>query len=167
MGKTTNVNQMKSINMQAVKVLRTAANINEQYCISYDEPLDEEALALFTSKGTYKPIFHVKKKEAKQAKQRLSVVKISHGKKVIYRQYAGRGISFGKDIESSKCVGLSPNSWQQLCLDDSDNKNVLVTKGWWFPFYWNHSNSATRVSFRIGIMGLALAIIGIVVSVII
>lgn len=157
---------MKVIKMKAVKVLRTATNIKEQNCIAFDEPLDAEALALFTSKGTYKPIFDVKKKEAKQAKQRLSVVKITHGKRKIWRQYAGRGISFGKDSNSSKSVGLSPNSWQQLCLDDDDNKDVLVTKGWWFPFFWNHSNSATRISFRIGIIGLALAIAGIVLSIV-
>ena len=156
---------MKAVKMRAFKVLKKNDK-NAQNCIEKDEPLDAEALALFNSRSTYNQFFKTDKRDASQTKQRLSVLRISHGERTIYRQYAGRGISFGENTDGSKCVGLSPNSWQQLCLDDDDNKDVLVTKSWWFPFFWNHSNSATRISFRLGIIGLALTIAGIVVSIV-
>ena len=154
---------MKKVLFEAMKVLNTNANITVPNIVAYDEPtIDLEARALFNSKDTYQKIFGPKKKDSSQAKQRLSVVRIAKEKRKIFRQYSGRAISFGKSIESSKCVGLSPNSWQQLCLDSCNDKEVVVSKSWWFPFFWNHSNSATRVSFRVGMMGLALAIVGII-----
>ena len=155
---------MKKLLFKAVKVLDTNMIIKEPDIVAYKESaIDSEAMALFNSKGTYSDIFGPQRKDTSQSKQRLSVVKIvnTKGKRKIYRQYAGRPISI-----NTKSIGLSPNSWQQLCMDSSNDKEVVVCKSWWFPFFWNHSNSATRISFRIGIIGLALAIIGIVVSVV-
>ena len=155
---------MKTVKMRAFKVLKRNDR-NDPNCIVKDESLDAEALVFFNSNGTYNQFFKTNKKDTNQTKQRLSVLKISHGKRTIYRQYAGRGMSFGEDIDSSKCVGLSPNSWQQLCLDSSDDKEVTLNRSWWFPFFWKHSNSATRISFRIGVIGLVLAIIGIILPI--
>ncbi len=148
--------------MKAFKVLNTSSTITNQNIVVYNEPeIDSEALALFNSKDTYESIFGENKKNSPQSKQRLSVVKISNGRRSIYRQYAGRAIKI-----NTNSVGLSCNSWQLLCLKDDIDNCVVVTESWWFPFFWNHSNSATRVSFRIGVIGLALAIVGIVVSIV-
>ena len=149
--------ETKKITMQAVKVLRRTPQEN---CIISDENLDFDALALFNS-SVYKTIFKKPKKDTTQSKQRLSVVKITTGERTIYRQYAGRGV-----ITNEKMIGLSPNAWQQLCLDNADNE-VTVTKSWWFPFYWYHSYSATRVSFRMGIIAIAISIAGIIISIVI
>ena len=152
---------MGKLIFKAVKVLDVNTGSNKPDIVAFKEPaIDSEAMALFNAKDTYSDIFGPKKKDSTQVKQRLSVIKISNGKRKIFRQYAGRAIPINK-----KSVGLSPNSWQQLCMDSSKDKEVVVCKSWWFPFFWNHSNSATRVSFRIGIIGLALAIVGIVVSI--
>lgn len=154
---------MKKLLFKAVKVLDTNMIIKEPDIVAYKESaIDSEAMALFNSKDTYSNIFGPQRKDSSPAKQRLSVVKIAntYGKRKIFRQYAGRSIPI-----NTKSVGLSPNSWQQLCMDSSKDKEVVVCKSWWLPFFWNHSNSATRVSFRIGIIGLALAIVGVVVSI--
>lgn len=148
--------------MKAIKVLNTNTNITDPNIVVFDErEIDSEALALFNSNNTYAPIFGETRQNSPQSRQRLSVVKITNGKRKIYRQYAGRAISI-----NTNSVGISCNSWQQLCLKNGIDNCVVVTKSWWFPFFWNHSNSATRVSFRIGIIGLALAIAGIVSSIV-
>lgn len=144
--------------MKAVKILHTIVQPNEPHSIVFDEPLDSEALVLFNPNGTYEEIFGEKKKDTSQARQRLSVVKITKWDRTIYRQYLGKSFE-GLDTNS---IGLSPNAWQQLGLDASQNKEVNVTKGCLFPFYWYHSNSATRVSFRMGIIAIAISIIGII-----
>lgn len=152
---------MESTTWKAVKVLNTAVTITNPNCIAYDEPLDAESLALFNSNGTYEKIFRVKKKNTSQTKQRLSVVKISHKGRVIYRQYAGRSINMDKSS-----IGLSPNSWQQLCLDNDSIKEVVVSEGCSFPFYWYHSNFANRVSFRLGIVAIVFTVLCTIVSVV-
>ena len=152
---------MEATKWKAVKVLKTNTTISEPNCIAYDEPLDAESLALFNSNGTYEKIFRVKKKDTSQPKQRLSVVKISHKDRVIYRQYAGRSIPISTDS-----IGLSPNSWQQLCLDNDSNKEVVVSEGCSFLFYWYHSNAAHRVSFRLGIVAIVFTVLCTIVSVV-
>lgn len=150
---------MEATKWKTVKVLNTNTTITSPNCIACDEPLDAESLALFNSNGTYEKIFRVKKKNTSQTKQRLSVVKISHGKRTIYRQYAGRSIPISTDS-----IGLSPNSWQQLCLDNDSNKEVVVSEGCSFPFYWYHSNSANRVSFRLGIAAIVFTVLCTIVT---
>ena len=152
---------MEATTWEAVKVLNTNTTTTNPNCVAYDEPLDAESLALFNSNGTYEKIFLVKKKNTSQTKQRLSVVKISHGKRTIYRQYAGRSIPISTDS-----IGLSPNAWQQLCLDNDPNKEVVVSEGCSFPFYWYHSNSANRVSFRLGIIAIVFTVLCTIVSVV-
>lgn len=144
--------------MKALKIINNGAGLN---CITFDDPLiDNEGLALFCSNGVYEILFGKKKKNAEQDRQRLSVVKIKKGNRCIYRKFAARPI-VGLD---SKSVGLSPNSWQQLQLN---NDNIVeVTPSCSFPFFWYHPNSATRVSFRMGILSISLAIIGIVLSIV-
>ena len=148
------------LDFTAIKVLNTS--VSAPGFVSYDEPMiDTEALALFNSNGTYEDVFGYKKKEASLKKQSLSPISISCGKRTIYRQYAGRSIKI-----DTKSIGLSPLAWQQLLLDDAKDKTVVVEECGRLKFYWNHSNSATRVSCRLGVWGLILAFSGIVVSVV-
>ena len=93
--------------MKAVKILHTIVQPNEPHSIVFDEPLDSEALVLFNPNGTYEEIFGEKKKVASQARQRLSVVKITKWDSTIYRQYLGKSFE-GLDTNS---IGLSPNAW--------------------------------------------------------
>ena len=148
--------------MKAVKVLNTKIAITDPNIVVYNEPaIDKEAMALFNSNNTYKPIFGKTRKNSSQSKQRLSVVKISNGNRKIFRQYVGGSIPI-----DSNSVGLSCNSWQQLGLKDGIVNEITVNKSWWFPFLWNHSDTTTRIPFQIGVIGLVLAIGGIVLSII-
>lgn len=169
---------MKKINFTAYKVLNSrpvcddektqeseqTKKMKEENVVFHDEPtIDIEAMALFAPK-VYKDIFEETRGTAKQSRQRLSVVKITKGDRCIYRQYVGR--SYMQKENDNNRVGLSTNSWQQLCLEDQDNKVVTVSKGCLFPFYWYHPHSATRISFKLGLYSVGLAVIGIIVSII-
>ena len=147
----------------AYKVLKVISDKETEPCLAFDESLiDSEGLALFTPKGSYYRIFKKDKGKTSQRKQRLSTIRISCGKRKIYRQYAARSI----DKLVGGCVGLSPNSWQQLLLKEVPAKIVRVEKCCNFWFFWNHPNSATRISYKLGIIGALLAIISISLSIV-
>lgn len=162
--KDTKRKKGKIMQMKAFKVLKKKLDDDAgKPVLAYDEPdIDTECLALFQP-GNYEDLFGSAKKDMPQCKQRLSVVKISSLNRVIYRQFAGRAILDLKD----DCIGLSPNAWQLLQLDlrKCPCAEVKVEKGCKFMFYWRHSNSATRISFKLGLISIALAVVGIILTV--
>lgn len=160
----TKIKKMEEDKMfNAYKVLKVVSDKETEPCLAFDEPLiDIEGLALFTPKGSYYRIFKKDKGKASQRKQRLSTIKITCDKRKIFRQYASRSI----DNLNGGCIGLSPNSWQQLLLKEASEKKVHVEKCCSFWFFWNHPNSATRISYKLGMIGALLAIIGISLSVV-
>ena len=136
------------------------SNSNQFVILCHDRDLDTESKALFCS-DSYRVIFGQTKNRSKQKRQRLSVVKIKCGKRKIYRSYQARSITgLNKD-----CIGLSPNACQELGIEPCGEK-VTVTKGCIGGYFWNHPNSATRISFQIGLFGLLLASFGILISLI-
>ena len=140
----------------ALKIMTNNPN-NVSHILQHEESdIDSNAKALFFSKE-YEQIFGKTKKSSSQKHQRLSIVKITHGKRVIYRSFQARGV-VGLD---GNYIGLSPNAWYELGLDEKvkDGQLVSVTKGWWFYYFWEHPNSATRMSFRIGIIAIFIGFV--------
>lgn len=97
----------------------------------------------------------------------LSVIKIStpNGKS-IYRAYLGKkGVKgFYKNM-----VALSPNSIRLLTEKDGkeDPKtidSVIISRGSKFMYFWNHPYHATRISMRLGVWSIVLAVSGILIS---
>ena len=152
---------MKGKKYKVYKMVRTNP-YGKTWCLECDDPnLDMEALAVFNAME-YKDIFHQYKKEKSQRLQRLSVVRISKDGRSIYRKYQSHSITgLGND-----CIGLSPDSFTELGLEEKDNQRVRVKKSYWLPFFWYHSNSATRVSFRFGLIALIVAIIGCLLTIV-
>lgn len=149
--------------MKALKALNNANQSQNGFCINADEPnIDSDGLALFNPNGTYKSLFGEEKKETKQQRQRLSVVKITNGNRSIYRSYRGSSVN---NLDTNS-IGLSPNSWQQLLLKDIPEQEVEVKKSWWLPFCWNHPNTALRIPFIFGIISGAIAVVSILLTII-
>lgn len=124
--------------------------------------IDSECCAYFQA-NAYKDIFKKKKQDVSQSEQRLSVVKICRGKRKIYRKYVAKS---PKGLTKDYIV-LSLNACQQLGIKRYDiNKEVTVVKSYWFPYYWYHSNSATRISFRVGLISMFIGLLGVVLSVV-
>ena len=150
------------LKMKVLSAVPKLESAEEGKSIFVDDPnIDLECCAYLQAKA-YKEIFNKKKKDASQSNQRLSVLKVKYDNRCIYRKYAS------KPIEGLKkdCIAISGNSEQQLNLPRNGERTVTVSKSYWLPFYWHHTNSATRISFRIGMWGLLIAIIGLVLSVI-
>ena len=90
-------------------------------------------------------------------KKLLSVVKIEYGGKTIYRRYQAKTCSGFK----SDMFAISPNSWRML----SDNNHcpttncVSISSGNKFCYYWNHPFQATRLTVRLGLIGIVLTLL--------
>ena len=160
--KRANKQFMKGKDYKVYKMVRTNP-YGKSWCLECSDPnLDREALAIFNS-IEYVDIFGEYKKNMKPYKQRLSVVRISNDDRKIYRKFQSHSITgLGND-----CIGISPNSFTELGLEEKGNQCVRVKKSYWLPFFWYHSNSATRVSFRFGLMALIVGIIGCILTIVV
>ena len=97
----------------------------------------------------------------------LSVVKISTPDgQSIHRAFLGvKGV--GEFDE--KQVALSPNSIRLLTSKDGKEQpeyihEVVVSRGSRFLYFWNHPYHATRISMRIGLIGIIVGLISIALS---
>lgn len=133
----------------------------KNYSIYVDDPNIDLECCAYLHPTVYEKIFRKKKKEASQSDQRLSIMKIKNSNRCIYRKYSGKTI----EGLTHDYIVISGNSAQQLNFEKDEEKIVTVSKSYWLPFYWHHTNSATRISFRIGMWGLLIAIIGLGLSI--
>ena len=105
----------------------------------------------------YEAIFGEKKAKAKRSKKQLSVVRICYEGKSIHRAYRFvPAKDFGKD-----CVALTPNSIYELCSYNTSDaqKEISVSKGCWWMYYWHNPVAAVRMSFRVGIAGILFTVV--------
>ena len=94
--------------------------------------------------NSYQSVFGESRKDASRRMKRLSVVKITPKDSgyPIYREMCGEGKS------NSDLVG----------------GEEVVSKGSCFMYYWNHPFHATRISMRLGVASILLALISIVIT---
>ena len=122
-------------------------------------PRDYDDVA-FLNNRIYSKIFGEKRAESSDEQKLLSVVKITYGGKSIHRAYR-----CSPKLRTDE-VALSANS-QRLLFGKIDNAGeVTITKGSKFIYFWNHPFHATRISMRLGVYSVALAIVSIIISVI-
>lgn len=139
----------------------------------YLTPANFEDVAVFHT-GMFLKIF---KKRKYEMSGKIPIVKISYGNKSIYRR-----------VELVSCknshldvVGLTYKSMRELTnytYEDFDNEKVVVTDvanegkkvniepTGAMRYYFYHPNSATRMSFRIGIPSLIIGFISLLMSII-
>jgi len=144
----------------------TCENGNVYYKgITFGSELDG---AVLLHVSAYEMIFGKKRKNSGKGKKRLAVVKISCGKESIHREYKGILITgFSKNG-----IGLTYNS-QRLLFSSSAQTNdkaqalkeITITPGHWIPFFWNHPDKAIMISTRLGIIGIALGVLSIILSI--
>lgn len=112
--------------------------------------------AVFQS-NAYFDIFKFTRKRSNTGKKRLSIVKISANGESIHRAFKSESVN---DIKKDM-VGLSPSSIRLLSDKDGNNPTeVKVEMGRVFPFYWEHPDKAIRISFKLGLWSVALGIMG-------
>jgi hypothetical protein len=109
----------------------------------------------------YEGIFGEKKKYSSDNMKRLSVVKITHNGKSIHRAFK----ALPATGLTENHVGLTPASIE-LLTDSYNNSSmdVELSKGCKWKYYWYHPGSATRISFKLGMWSIGLAIISIILS---
>lgn len=103
----------------------------------------------------------------------LPIVKISYKRRTIYRRVElVSKTNFTNDI-----VALPPKAIGELTNMVNNNGYITadrpltgdmlkITPGCTFGFYWNHPNSATRVSYRLGLPSLLIGITSFAIGII-
>lgn len=126
--------------------------------------------AALLQNGMYKVIFNLPKY---RSINRLPIVKISYKSKSIYRRVElNSACGFVTNI-----LALTPKSITELTnvvINSTSIKSdrpqngakLTITVGCAVMYYWCHPNSATRMSFRLGLPSLIVGLISIVVSII-
>lgn len=134
------------------------------YTLICGEELLEDCAYLLPK--SYEQIFGKKRSESNRHKRRLSVVKITNSdtNKSIYRKYVFNTRFTGmKEAD----IALHPSSIRELGENGKIVGNeVKVRPGCALCYYWNHPLHATRISAKLGIISIALAILSILLTII-
>ena len=122
-------------------------------------PRDYDDVA-FLNNRTYSEIFGEKRANSSKEKKLLSVVKITCDGKSIHRAYRCSANM------TKNTVALTQNSQRLLFGSLTNTDDVTILKGSKFIYFWNHPFHATRISMRLGVYSVALAIVSIIISLI-
>lgn len=110
----------------------------------------------------YEKIFGTKKKNLPVYRKKLCIVKItSKTGYTIHRECVAH------PLNTERCAAVSKRSLAMLNLEDENKPLVDITKGSWWSFYWNHPIHATRISTRLGVLGICVSILVTLISVIV
>ena len=127
--------------------------------------------SVYMSSKSYSSVFGENRRDASRRMKRLSVVKITPKDSgyPIYRKYVCN--PYFQSLEDNQ-VALNPASIREMCGEGKCNADlvggeVVVSKGSCFMYYWNHPFHATRISMKLGVASILLALISIVIALIV
>lgn len=134
----------------------------------YVERIQEESLedSVYMSPLSYKAIFNKKRSDDTGSRRRLAVVKITSPltRRSIYRKYV-----FCQDYSgiTDKNLALHPSSIRELGDNETIvGSDVIVSRGCVLCYFWKHPFHATRISTKLGIISILLAIISIAITIV-
>ncbi len=119
--------------------------------------------------GNYEKIFGKTKSASSTEKKLLSVVKIEYvdatnRKMVIHRRcYCLAAAGFSQDMAALTHPSINILAGGQG-VSSIQGKEVKLSKGCWLPYYWYHPFHATRITMRLGLPSLILAIVSFIIS---
>ena len=160
---------MKKISNLTCNVLITSQSKQSLDTIAVQGDLDNMKDVVLVNSLVYRKLFG--NKTTKQSNYwKPQFLKISYNNRSIHRRVQ---ISSAKGLDATK-VGLTYNSIGELTeydiiKDRSDRpigKTVELSKGSVIKYWLRHPNPAAQVSFILGMLSIALGIIGIIVSII-
>lgn len=93
--------------------------------------------------------------------KRRGIIKVRNGKRGIYRSF----MSEAAFHLNSKQIALDFSSLRELGLSRSGLREVEVSRGNRFLFYYRHPNSALRMPFKLGFYGIILTIITLIATI--
>ena len=118
--------------------------------------------------AAYADVFGKSRKDSSRCRKCLSVMKIYSPMtgKSIYRQYVFNPNFIGL---TDGDIALNPASIMELCgsgFDNSDivGKDIEVSKGCPLCYYFHHPFHATRISMKLGLVSIILALVSIAIS---
>ncbi len=143
---------------------------NKVYVESLERSNDIADIALLSNRA-YGKIFGKNRSEETGERRLVSVVRITRGDKVIRRMYrydsSVSGIGTFDIALTMSSIGLLTKSGGRA--DNILGEDVKVTKGnMWdvHEYYLNHPSQATRISYKLGMLSVVLALLSIVLTII-
>lgn len=116
---------------------------------------------VFMNSKLYKKIFEKERKLDKRNYQ-TALVKIKAGNKVITRAFNSAPFPY----ENGKpTIFLPMSAVRELTGSYKDLFDAEVSTGCWLSYYWKHPISATRISTRIGLVGLFFSILSFLITI--
>ncbi len=134
--------------------LPAASNLGMFQVADYSTAEYDDKVLIFGQ--NYESLFGTPRKNASSGLKRLSVVKISTKDGTsIHRAFLGSNGLKGNQ------VALSPNSIRLLASKTEPDyiDEVTISKGSEFLYFWNHPYHATRISMRLGMIGILATIV--------
>lgn len=166
---------------EVVVVIPYDSNHSKRMCenrVLYVEDVESFQDTIVLHSSSFKNVFNIPKYQYFQKwynfSRRCPVVKISYGNRTIYRRVELLSVSGFKQ----HYAGLTNKSLGELSQIIYDNKGnnksdkpkkgsrITIKPGSTLLYYWQHPNSATRMSFRIGLPSLIISIVSLICSLI-
>lgn len=151
---------------EITRVLIPTLKLND-YVGNTNNKVSNESLidCVVLAPNDYLQLFGRNRSQAKGIDKVLAVVKIksTKTKKVIWRRFFGEPAMKHKEyaaVTYSSLYELADIDYKELIEGD-----VVLCKGNWFMYYWNHPFHATRISAKLGFISVVLAAISIVISI--
>lgn len=162
--KISNVNLLSLKKGSCDEVLASARNGGELSLMDYSPELYDDKVVL--NGDIFKDLFDVPRYKARKSLKLLAIIKITNENgESIHRAFFGKK---GIDNLNRNQAGLSHNSIR-LLNGDGENPdwidNVTLSRGSLFLYFWDHPFHATRISMRVGLIGIILSLISILISI--
>ena len=140
------------------EVILSQRNAGELSLVDYSPSEYDDKVILHGD--VFKELFGAPRYKTNKRNKLLAVIKITNKNgESIHRAYLGKK---GVPGFNSDHVALTHNSIRLLNGDDENPdsiKQVTISKGCRFLYYWNHPYHATRISMRLGMLSIVLTII--------
>lgn len=137
---------------------------NNLYTTICGDPDYEDSV--YMSPESYAEIIGKCRAKAGRFKRRLTVIRIFSPKthRSIYRKFVTNPMFRGLNKTN---LALHPSSIRELG-DNKEivNSSVIVSQGSFFLFFWRHPFHATRISMKLGVFSILLAIISIILTIV-
>ncbi|MCR4564580.1 MAG: hypothetical protein K5651_00655 [Bacteroidales bacterium] len=122
----------------------------------------------YLSSGSFSGVFGKTRSKSCRCRKLLSILRIRNKETgyVIYRKYEYNPNFNGL---TDDMIALHPASIRELVEGNNAQlvgKDVEVSKGCSFCYFWNHPYHATRISMRLGIYSICLALLSIILTLI-
>ena len=146
-------------NLTCKAMMRQGATTGSEGVILNDKNPDEYNDAVFVSTVVYHALFGAKAARPSNY-WRGNIVKIAYNGHKIHRRVLIGAVKKGELVMTYESIG-EISYYENDGLQRPTGKEVAISRGCRFLYWFKHPNPAARISFHIGLISIALSLISI------